>query len=122
MHAIDALDMVAFQDAGFAEQPSPAGVFLAGLKDEQNIVGQLMIKIAQAESQSQQHGHMAVIAAGMHLSLAAAAVRPTALMCDPPGIHVAAESEGGRVAIAKKTGQPSTKGEGTLRGPRCARG
>ena len=56
------------------------------------------------------------MAAGMHLSLVAAAVRHIVLFCDRQGIHVAAESDGRRFAIVKKSGDGTFKGKVQLTG------
>ena len=108
--------MVAFQDAGFAEQPGAAGVFLPGLKDEQHIVRQSLIGRSQAEGQPQQHRHMAVMSAGVHVSLMPAAVRRIAALGDRQGIHVAAKGDGLLTAVVEECRDPAFEREIELTG------
>ena len=66
VHAEHGLHIVLFKHAALADVPRTAGGFLGGLEDQQDVAAHA--RIFHPPRQLQQHGHVAVVTAGVHLT------------------------------------------------------
>ncbi len=79
---------------------SAAAAFLCRLEDHRDIAGEVP-RFGEVLRRAEQHGRMAVMAAGMHLAGGRRGPGPAACFGDRQGVHVGPEPDGAaRAAIA----------------------
>ena len=103
MHAIDVSDMEAFQKAALTQQSGTPGILFPRLKDQQDVVRKGRKDLRQSKRKPQQHCHMAVMSAGVHLAGVLTVVGHSGLLLDGQGIHIAAKSDRGKLFRCQNT-------------------
>ncbi len=99
-----AYGIVFFHDSRAAYEMGAAWRLFAGLKDEQHVMIQLFIKRVQALRESEQHGHMAVMAAGMHAADVTAPEFARCRLGNGQRVHIGAENYRFLFSGIKKSG------------------
>lgn len=94
MHAEDAPHPVALQHAGLAELFSAAGGLLRGLEQEQNVPGQLRKVGGGILRQSEHHGGVPVVSAGVHHAGVNGGKGEIRLLLYRQGVQIRPESHG----------------------------
>ena len=94
MHTEDAAHPVALQHAALAQLPGTAGGLLRGLEQEQHVVGQFLYVFRCPLRQGEHHGHVAVMAAGVHAPGVLRGIGQTRFLRHGQGIHVCPEGHG----------------------------
>ena len=117
MHAEEAGYPVGFKDPAPAQVPGAPGGLLRRLKDQQHVVGQVLL-VLEPFRQGQNHGHVAVMATGVHPAGVAGGEGQAGFLCDGQSVGIAAEGDGaGPSKIEKGTQGPGDRGgQGTLHG------
>ena len=93
MQAKHRLHLVFFQHSGIADDFRAAGGFLCRLKNQQNVPVQVRFA-AETTGQFQQNCHMAVMAAGVHLSIMSRSIVRFTALKDGQSITIRPESNG----------------------------
>ena len=97
---------VLVQSAAIADHLGTADALLGRLEDHQHIELIFLVVFLQIIAQSQHHGHVGIVAAGVHAAVLAGK-RKTGLLLDGQGVHIAPEGDGILCAIVKKGGVTS---------------
>ena len=92
MQAEDARNAVLFQNPGLADRLGAAGRLLGRLEDQQDVARQRLLRRDEIR-QREQHGHMAVVAAGVHPPLVGRGKGQPAALTDGQRVHIAAEGD-----------------------------
>ena len=71
MEAEYAVDAIALEHARFADETRAARGFFGRLEYQKNAAGQFVERFRKMVSQAEHHGHVAVVAAGVHMALVA---------------------------------------------------
>ena len=96
--------VVAGQRAALTDHFGAADALFCGLEDHQHIeLFVFAVVFVQIVAQGQHHGHVGVVAAGVHAAVGGGKGQPC-LLLDGQGVHISPESEGVAGAIVKKGG------------------
>jgi len=83
------------EDARVEHLTRPALPLLRGLEAEDDVTAKLVPKIAKQRGGPEEHRHVAVVAAGVHLARHPGAVLPSLDFLNRQGIHVGPQQNGG---------------------------
>ena len=111
MHPKDAPDVVGLKDPALAQVFGPAGGLLRRLEEEEDVVRQGGL-LRQPLGQVQDHGHVGVVAAGVHLPGVAGGEGQAGVLLDGQGVGVAAKGDGLGPAEVEKGAQSPRNGGG----------
>jgi hypothetical protein len=92
VHAVNRLDRIAFQHPFFDHQPRAALILLGGLEDEMNRAGEIA-RLGEVSGGAEQHGGVAVMAAGVHAPLMLRSVGEVVALIDRQRVHVGTQCD-----------------------------
>lgn len=92
MHAVNRIGRVAVKQAFFDHFAPAAFVFFGGLKDEIDRAGEIGI-FGEDFGRTEQHGHMTIMAAGMHFARMFRGIGQIGGFVDIKRIHVGAKAD-----------------------------
>ena len=98
MHAVDRVAGKALEQIVLQHGQRAADAFLAGLEDEVHRAVEVA-RLRQVARGAEQHRGVAVMAAGVHLAVVAAAIREVVGLVDRQRVHVGAQADRG-LAVA----------------------
>ena len=94
MHAVNPVARETFEQAIFQHGQRAAGAFLTGLEDEVDRAVKIAV-LGEVFGGAEQHGGVAVMAAGMHAAGDLAAMRQVGFFVHRQAVHIGAQADGG---------------------------